>query len=199
MDRPAQLDTLISQFDLNEHPFYKDWSAGILPKESLRTYSGEYAPFIGTIALGWETVGQTHYADEEREHEVLWSRFRAELGGSASSSNLATETLRTAATNLFKTGKPEALGALYAFEAQQPHTSRAKLDGLNKYYGMSKAAKEYFEVHADDVQEAAWIREQLAGLSPSEFARAKNACAIVCTAMIGALDEIYYSRELATA
>ncbi len=193
MDRIAPLDALISQFDLNQHPFYKDWNAGLLPREALQTYASEYAAFIGTIALGWETVGQPHYAQEERDHEVLWSAFREELGGKTSATIPSTHTLATAAANLFEAGTPEALGALYAFEAQQPHTSKSKLDGLNKHYGMSDAAKEYFVVHADDVQEAALLRTEIAKLSEADFARAKNACAIVCSAMLGALDGIYVS------
>lgn len=196
MQSIAPLDAIVSQFDLNQHPFYREWTMGLLPKESLQRYSGEYAAFVGTIALGWETVGQNHYAAEEREHEVLWSRFRRELGGSDKPQLSATNSLTTVATNLFKAGVPEALGALYAFEAQQPLTSRSKLDGLNKYYGLSAAAKEYFAVHADDVQEAALLRDEIGKLSDSEFERAKNACAMVCAAMIGALDGVYYAAPV---
>jgi pyrroloquinoline-quinone synthase len=199
MDRNLQLDALIQQFDLNAHPFYQEWRAGTLPTRSLSQYAGEYAAFVGTIALGWETVGEPGYAEEEREHEVLWSHFQAELKGDATAALPSTSTLVTAAKNLFQAGRSEALGALYAFEAQQPHTSRSKLDGLNEHYSLSDAAKEYFVVHADDVHEIDDIRAQVQGLTESEFARAKNACAVVCTSMLGALDGIYYNTPLEAA
>lgn len=194
MDRISEIDALINQFNLNLHPFYQDWRMGTLPKEALVAYSTEYGQFIATIADGWETVGQPGYAQEEREHEVMWQTFRRELGATGTPSVPHVEVLVKAAKNLFAAGVPEALGALYAFEAQQPNTSRSKLDGLNEHYNMSDTAKEYFVVHADDIHEAEDIRKDLLKLSDADFARAKNACAIVCSSMLGALDGIYYAR-----
>lgn len=198
MSRISQLDAIIEQFDLNKHPFYQDWRMGMLPVEKLKSYAVEYQAFVGTIASGWETVGQDHYAEEERFHELLWAKFRAELGASGTAELSSTETLVLAANNLFN--KPaEALGALYAFEAQQPHTSRSKLDGLREHYGLSEEGQEYFLVHADDLAEAELIRTKVAELSDADFERAKTACAIVCSAMYGALDGIYYARETVNA
>lgn len=198
MSRISQLDAIIEQFDLNKHPFYQDWRMGTLPVERLKSYAVEYQAFVGTIASGWETVGQDHYAEEERFHELLWAKFRSELGATGAASLPSTQTLVTAAKNLF--GSPaEALGALYAFEAQQPHTSRSKLDGLREHYSIGEAGQEYFVVHADDLAEAELIREKVAELSDAEFERAKTACAIVCSAMYGALDGIYYARQTVNA
>ncbi len=194
MDRISQLDAVIELFDLNKHPFYQDWRMGTLPEEKLKSYAVEYQAFIGTIADGWDTVGEPRYSEEERFHELLWTRFKSELGAHGSPSLKSTETLATAAKNLFQ--EPvEALGALYAFEAQQPHTSKSKLDGLLEHYTISDEGREYFRVHADDFAEAELIREKVKALSDEEFDRAKTACAIVCAAMWGALDGIYYARE----
>lgn len=192
MTRIETLDALVAQFELNGHPFYQDWKMGRLPVERLGDYAGQYAHFVGTIADGWETLGEAGYAAEEREHELLWADFRRALGVDAAAAKPATETLTTAARNLFAT-RAEAVGALYAFEAQQPYTSRAKLDGLNAHYTVSDLGKEYFRVHADDVAEVDLLRRIAGELSEEEFVRAKNACAIVCTAMVGALDGVYYA------
>lgn len=197
-DRIAQLDAIVAQFDLNTHPFYQDWRMGTLPVEKLRDYAAEYAKFVDTIDEGWDTVGMPHYAEEEREHEVLWANFRREIGSGDDVNLSSTETLVTAARNLMRTS-PEAYGALYAFEAQQPNTSKSKLDGLVEHYNATEAAKEYFEVHALDFNEVEDLRKAVANLSDEEFARVKNACAVVCSAMWGALDGIYYSREVARA
>ncbi len=190
MDRIAQLDAIVAQFNLNAHPFYQAWRMGTLPVEKLADYAGEYGRFVATIAEGWDTLGETKYAEEERYHEELWADFKAELGVTQLSNRLHTETLVNAAQNLFKT-KPEAIGALYAFEAQQPFTSQSKLDGLNEHYTFSEKGKKYFEVHANDVQEVEDLKGYVVALSDDEFERTKNACALLCAAMLGGLDGVY--------
>ena len=198
MDRIAQLDAIVAQFDLNTHPFYQEWVMGTLPMEKLRDYSAEYGRFVATIAKGWDTVGEHGYADEERLHEGMWANFRADIDGTLEPKLATTDVLVTAADKLFSE-KATAYGALYAFEAQQPKTSRSKLDGLNKHYNLSETGKEYFVVHADDFAEAECIRKAVAEMSEDEFLQTKTACAVVCAAMWSALDGIYYSRQLATA
>lgn len=192
MNRIEQLDAIIAQFDLNGHPFYQDWRMGTLPIEKLRDYANEYGRFIGTIDQGWDTIGETKYAEEERYHEQLWAKFQAEIASGASTNKPQTETLVTAARNAFSL-QAEAVGALYAFEAQQPKTSRSKLDGLIEHYNISPEGQEYFQVHADDVQEAEDLRAYVAKMSDDDFARTKSACAVVCSAMWSALDGVYYA------
>lgn len=195
MDRISQLDAIVAQFDLNQHPFYKEWSMGTLPVEKLRDYAAEYERFVGTIDQGWETVGQPEFAEEERVHERLWADFRSEIGDACGSPLPTTDVLVEAAENLFRL-PATAHGALYAFEAQQPRTSRSKLDGLMAHYQVSDKAKEYFRVHADDFAEAECLRKAMLHMSEEEFAQTKTACAVVCAAMWGALDGIYYSKQL---
>lgn len=192
MTRTQELDQIIAQFDLNKHPFYQDWRMGTLPTEKLVDYAGEYGQFVGTIAKGWETIGEDHYAEEERFHEKLWDDFKAEIGFKTATGRPQTDTLVTAANNLFAQ-KAEAAGALYAFEAQQPNTSRSKLDGLLEHYEMSEKGREYFKVHADDVAEAELLRVRIAAMSDEEFARTKTACALLCASMWNALDGVYYN------
>lgn len=192
MDRIAQLDAIIAQFDLNTHPFYQDWRMGTLPVEKLRDYAGEYARFVDTIDEGWDCIGETQYANEERVHEELWAQFQIALGQPAESKRPGTQTLVTAARNAFKSA-PEAVGGLYAFEAQQPNTSKSKLDGLREHYSVGEKGEEYFLVHASDFAEAEALRGYVAKMSDAEFARAKTTCAVVCAAMFGALDGVYYA------
>ncbi|CAN5588901.1 N/A [soil metagenome] len=190
MDRTAQLDAIVAEYDLNKHPFYQDWRMGTLPTAKLADYAGEYGRFVATIAQGWETTGHPHYAEEEREHELFWADFMRELKVDHLSNRPETEALVSAAHRLFAT-KPEAIGALYSFEAQQPHTSRSKLDGLNEHYALSDKAKHYFVVHADDVAEAEELRTRAAELSDTEFEATQSACRELCQAMWKALDGVY--------
>lgn len=192
MDRISQLDAIVAQFDLNTHPFYQDWRMGTLPVEKLRDYAGEYARFVDTIDEGWDRIGERFYAEEEREHERLWAQFQLTLGSLSASNRPSTETLVAAARNNFQS-EPEAVGALYAFEAQQPHTSQSKLDGLREHYSVGAKGEEYFKVHASDFAEAELLRSYANKMTDEEFARAKTACAVVCAAMFGALDGIYYN------
>ncbi len=191
MDRIAQLDAIISQFDLSTHPFYVEWREGTLPVERLREYAAEYARFIDTVDEGWDRIGEPKYGEIEREHERLWSRFQLEIAAGRYEPNPSIDTLVSAARNSFKS-KPEAVGALYAFEAQQPETAQSKLDGLTRHYSISEAGREYFKVHAKDIAEAVLLKTYIEALSDGEFARAKTACAVLCAAMWGALDGVYY-------
>lgn len=161
-----------------------------LATDKLRDYAALYGHFVAAIAEGWETLGETHYAQEEREHEALWNDFRAEIGAGTAMTRPHTSTLVTAAKNAFRT-EAEAIGTLYAFEAQQPRTSRSKLDGLNEHYLLTDKAKKYFVVHAEDVAERDLLRERAEKLDDREFERAKSACALLCAAMWSALDGIY--------
>lgn len=193
MTRIEQLDAIVAQFDLNTHPFYQEWAMGTLPMEKLRDYAGEYGRFVGTIAQGWDTIGETHYANEERDHERMWAAFQLAIGAGRPSNRPQTWTLVSAAIDCFSE-RAEAPGALYAFEAQQPITSQSKLDGLNKHYDVSEKGKEYFAVHAADFAEAELLRERILAMSEDEFLQTKTACAILCTSMWGALDGVYYTE-----
>ena len=190
MNRIEALDSIISRFDLNTHPFYLAWAAGTLPRQALVDYSGEYRHFIATIADGWDAIGQTAYADDERDHERMWANFQSSLGFETALILKSTEDLVEAATLAFSS-PASAVGGLYAFEAQQPRTSRSKLDGLRAYYGVGAVGEEYFVVHADDVHEIEELRKHVLELSEDEFEMTSTACENVCSAMWRALDGLY--------
>ena len=122
--RVDQLDAIIAQVDLNNHPFYQDWRMGTLPVDKLRAYAADYGRFVDTIDEGWDRIGETNFAAEERTHEAMWARFQLDIAAGAATGRPQTETLVTAARNAFAL-EPEAVGALYSFEAQQPRTSRS--------------------------------------------------------------------------
>lgn len=196
MSRIEQLRQIVSQFDLNKHPFYTDWRAGTLPMSKLARYAQDYGRFVGLIADGWERVGRSDYAEEERMHHELWDKFtgavRQQTNGS-SPSNAALpetceliETVRTAFAS-----EATALGGLYAFELQQPDTAQVKLDGLREHYAISEDGHEYFVEHAGKWHEVEALEEKLAVLDDAGFERAKSACSAVSDAMWRTLDGIY--------
>ena len=192
--RIDELDAIVRQFDLNEHPFYRDWRAGTLPIDRLRDYADEWAPFIGAIDAGWDRIGYPDYAAEEREHDELWSRFRTSLGACGTMSRPQSATLLAVGANAFAS-VPEALGALYSFEVQQPATAASKLAGLREHYAgtVDDDGQRYFVEHAVETDEPAMLAARIDELSDGEFARARTACAIFSAAAWGALDGVYYT------
>jgi pyrroloquinoline-quinone synthase len=196
MSRASELRAIIDRHDLNTHPFYVDWRMGTLPMEKLQDYAHGYGRFIGAIASGWDAAGEPGIGDVERAHVALWNRFAEATDGTVGDRSPANRSHFAALESSAKAAfchKPEALGALYAFERQQPTTASTKLDGLKEHYPISDAGREYFEVHKDDWDEPALLERKIDELTDSEFARAKTACAVICTTMWMALDGAYYN------
>ena len=187
----ARLNESIRRWNLLDSEFYQAWSAGTLPIEALRDYAREYGAFIALIAKGWNGHGDSATADIEREHVGLWSDFAAAFGTEIGSPRTdAVIRLRETADRLFDNGA-SSLGALYAFEAQQPATSRSKLEGLRAHYDVSAKAETYFEVHQNDDGEPRLLLDRIAALSAGEQRIAAEACEMMCRSLRSALDELY--------
>lgn len=190
MDIRSRLDKSIEQWLLLNHPFYRAWSEGTLPVECLQSYASRYGAFVETIADGWVTIGDEQTALEERQHAILWDAFAAALGTHVERSEAgATHDLVTLAKTLFS--EPvTALGALYAFEVQQPSTSASKLAGLRTNYQLGAAAETYFQVHADDEHESQELLEKISMLPADQVDRAINACGSMARALWDGLTEL---------
>lgn len=192
-DRIQQLRAIVESFDLNQHPFYNEWRHGTLPAGKLANYACGFEPFVAAVPSGWEAAGRPDYAAEEREHHALWRRFAAALDAPASDAwdSPHTRMLTAVAESLFRSA-PEAIGALYAFEAQQPVTTRSKLDGLRDHYHLNSEAEEYFRVHTDDWQEAWHLEDIVRELPEPDYQRARSACGLMAAALWSGLDGVYY-------
>jgi pyrroloquinoline-quinone synthase len=191
MDLQLQLTERIEKHALLKHPFYQAWESGELPLDALRTYAREYGAFIATMPKGWETLNDADTAAEEREHAELWQRFAAGLQTEIGAAQLpAVGQLVETSAALF--AQPAtALGALYAFEAQQPATAKSKLDGLRAHYSLPASVEPYFEVHSTNEHEAAKLLASMAGLTAEQQALALEACEKMSAALWDALTDIY--------
>ena len=191
MNLQARLDESIARWNLLESKFYQAWSSGTLPVEALRTYAAEYGAFISLIPQGWESHGDSATAAVEREHLGLWSGFAQALGTEVGAAKTpGVRRLCDTAGQLFEQ-KAASLGALYAFEAQQPATSRSKLEGLREHYNVPRASDTYFEVHADDEEEPRMLLDRIGKLLPEEQEVAVAACEETSRALRFALDDLY--------
>ena len=191
MDFKQALDSKIADYNLLNHPFYQAWSAGELPVEALRAYAREYGAFIATIPEGWETLDDTEIAAEEIEHIDLWADFAAGLDTAVNEAQIPqVKTLMETAHELF--AEPTtAIGALYAFEAQQPATSQSKLTGLKAFYQLPESVEPYFETHSHNDHEVEKLLERISTLPSNSHTTVVEACEQMSVALWDALTGIH--------
>ncbi|NQU31083.1 MAG: iron-containing redox enzyme family protein [Anaerolineae bacterium] len=191
MTTKERLDTILKKWDLLEHPFYQAWSEGTLPVESLKVYASEYGAFINILEEGWKTLDDAETAEEEKEHAELWEDFAAALETNISPPQIRqTQELIHTSELLFGTSAC-TLGAMYAFEAQQPATAKSKLDGLKTHYDLPVEVEPYFEIHSSNWHESEKILAAMDELSPEELALAEDACGQMAEALWDTLTGIH--------
>ena len=189
--RRETLDEIIDDKCLLKHPFYQAWNMGTLTVENLGLYATQYGEFIDRIASGWEAVGDGETANEEREHARLWTDFANSLGASRpAAARLPEIEALVSLSGEFFSDRARALGALYAFEQQQPGTSESKLAGLRKHYSVAPKGEVYFDIHRTDFEEPRWLAEQIEGLTDEEYAQAEDACRRMSSALWRGLDGV---------
>jgi pyrroloquinoline-quinone synthase len=190
MNVELRLQEPIDRWNLLESALYQAWSAGTLPVEALRTYAREYGAFISLVPKGWESHDDHVVAAEERAHVELWRRFAHALDTEIGAPEApATRELVDTADRLFSE-RATALGALYAFEAQQPAAAKSKLEGLRAHYNLPESAEPYFIIHADDDSEPKLLLERIGQLSRADRERAVDACREMCEKLRAALDAL---------
>jgi pyrroloquinoline-quinone synthase len=192
---PNEFDATVAKHSLLEHPFYVAWSMGLLPVAVLKEYAREYGAFIATISQGWRAAGEQEIARIEQGHSQVWEEtFAASLDTS-----VAAPQIKEVADLLELTGEmfseyATALGALYAFEAQQPFTAQSKLKGLGEHYAqLPERCADYFRMHAADYDEPALLSAKIDALEPGERQRALEACERMSQALYRALSGIHAS------
>ena len=176
MSIKQKLDPIIEKWNLLKHPFYQAWSDGTLPVEALKVYAAEYGAFINTLEDGWTTLEDVETAKEEKEHAELWDKFALALETKVGKPQIVQtkELLKT--SQILFSSPASTLGAMYAFEAQQPATAKSKLNGLKTHYMLPPEVEPYFEVHSSNWHESEKILSALTELTQDEQAQAEVAC-----------------------
>jgi len=166
----TQIDKKIEQYSLLKHPFYQQWSAGTLTKESLVGYVKEYYHLVKAVPSMVEHIYNANPTEEikrnledEKSHIALWEQFALGMGISAKELNDYTPSEQTvnAVNRMVKLmEKPvEGAAAMYAYEAEIPAISHSKLEGLKAFYGINDTKTiEYFNEHeiADVYHREVW-------------------------------------------
>ena len=164
-----KIDNLIEKHHLLNHSFYKAWSAGELPKETIREYAAQYFQHVSlfprylsaihsncddikTRQLLLENLNEEEQGKEN--HPELWMRFAEGMGNTRKNVNgispiKETEELVKIFKKLSKSEKYHiGLAALYCYESMQPEISETKKDGLQKFYNINdEDTLKFFTVH----------------------------------------------------
>jgi pyrroloquinoline-quinone synthase len=188
--------TAFDKFSLLEHPFYKAWNDGNLTRTQIAVYAQEYGAFIRLISEGWQRVGENEIAGEEQEHYLSWKKFANSLHAGKIEATVPQVNELVSSTNKYFQSYSSAIGALYAFEAQQPGTASSKLQGLKEHYGDWHADETYFTIHAEDFEEPALLEEKFNALSDQEKIVAASACEETCSRLWDALTGIMQHQEV---
>lgn len=210
-----ELDAAVARRNLLDHPFYRAWTAGELPRARLQHYAVQYYPHVAAFPrylsamhsraedLATRQALLDNLIDEERgedNHPELWLRF-AEGLGVARADVLGAEP-EPAARALVETfddlarSRPLAAGlaALYVYEAQTPSVAAAKLDGLERFYGIDEPrAQAFFRVHLQaDVDHAAAVARLIErhGATPAAAEDALGAADAALGALWSLLDAV---------
>lgn len=211
-----QLDSIIKQHQMLDHPFYQTWNMGKLSREALREYAKQYYHFVQAFPtfLSATHANTPHLAvrqellenliEEERgegNHPGLWMKFAESLGVSqseAAATELLPETKEAIATlrSLTRDGSYlEGVTALYAYESQIPEVAKVKIDGLKKFYSVTDdTALSFFTVHQEaDVYHSGGERTilQQHAISEEQQKACLDAARFSSQAMLTLLDGVY--------
>lgn len=215
-----KIDAAIAERNLLKHPFYQDWQAGKLTRDSLQLYAAQYYKHVEAFPKHLKVLAARadeslkpvvleNLAEEEnpsRPHPKLWRDFAGALGVSedtvAKSPSLPGTQHVVAKFREICTERSvaEAVAALYAYEAQVPEIATTKIDGLKKFYGITEPkGLAYFEVHeeADKEHRAAW-REWLETNAAGNEAAILKSTNEALDALWGALSAVHGASAVCT-
>jgi pyrroloquinoline-quinone synthase len=158
---------------LLEHPFYQAWTRGDLSVEQLARYHQGYARFIERFPSYWRTVIDTFFPDpagdavvrDEQDHIELWK-----LWGSALPPAVEAPGMEKTIAAFDAMPPSRLLGAIHAFELQQPEVAATKKDGLLRHYGFRPETLTYFDEHLHEEKHIAYglgLAERF--VDPAEF------------------------------
>jgi pyrroloquinoline-quinone synthase len=170
-----QLQAVVEEHHLLNHPFYIAWTEGKLSRTHLKHYAIQYfqnvlsfptylsavhfntPAFDNSIAVRQEIL--ENLVSEERgehNHPALWQNFAVALGATdaelAQTAPLETTTALVETFRRLCINSPfyAGLAALYAYESQIPQIAAVKVDGLKQFYGMNNPSDyQFFTVHQE--------------------------------------------------
>jgi pyrroloquinoline-quinone synthase len=192
-----RIDGKVAERAMLSHPFYRAWTDGHLPLDTLRAYSRQYFHHVEAFPQAVSAVHSAcpdqegrrmlaeNLAEEEgveagkQAHATLWLMFACGLGENeavvrAQPLNPETQALIDTFRKLSRQSYAAGLGALYAYESQFPAVASAKIEGLIDRYGIAdEPTLRFFRVHETaDIEHSSVCRALLNRLNDTEQAEA---------------------------
>lgn len=139
---------------LLDHPFYQAWTKGEVTKEQLAKYHASYNEFIEEMPKYWQKIidgfGENgtfaaKVVQDETEHIELWQKWNSKLPKTDEFPTMADLN-----SELNEMSTSELLGAIAAFEMQQPEVAKTKKEGLLEHYGYEASELTYFDDHMEE-------------------------------------------------
>jgi pyrroloquinoline-quinone synthase len=211
----AAIDLRVDARAMLKHPFYQAWTAGSLSADTLRDYAKQYFHHVeafpqavsavhancpdreGRKLLAENLAEEEGLGDGKTDHATLWLDFAKGLGADEAAvrgvaKNAETQALVDTFRELSRQSYAAGLGALYAYESQLPAVATTKIEGLDKFYGVTDAdAIRFFRVHETaDVEHSAVCRTLLDRLPEDQRAEAIDAADELAAALQGFLDGV---------
>lgn len=208
------LDQTVSEKHLLQHPFYQRWMEGTLEKAELQRYIENYFPHVEAfpryvsgvhaqcedkttrLALLDNLIEEEHGSEN---HPELWLRFGEALGLNRQEIESAktlpqAKILMDTFLSLTKKSFASGLGALYAYESQVPQVAQAKIEGLEKFYGVTdERGLAFFKVHLQaDEYHSQSEKTAFDQLTEVEKTEALESCKTACQTLwdfLSALDQ----------
>ena len=193
----AAIDARVAERAMLKHPFYRAWTEGRLPLDTLRDYARQYFHHVEAFPRAVSAVHSAcpdrdgrkmlaeNLAEEEgieagkQDHATLWLMFAGGLGEDEArvreqALNPETFDLIDTFRRLSRKSYASGLSALYAYESQFPGVASAKIEGLIDRYGINdEETLRFFRVHEyADVEHSAVCRELLDRLPEAQQAEA---------------------------
>jgi pyrroloquinoline-quinone synthase len=210
-----KLLNLIEERHLLKHPFYQAWTHGELSQQTLGHYAVQYFPhveafprFVSSIhglcedaasrRVLFQNLSEEEGASVSESHPEHWLNFAKGLGVERSTVIESAKRpqalkLKELYLELCRSSYAEGLGALVAYEMQIPRVAEAKIDGLQKFYGISdERTLAFFEIHktADKFHSESCLK-LLESLSEPEQAKALKSAEIALNALWDFLSEVH--------
>jgi len=137
-----------------EHPFYQSWTKGEITLDQLAKYHKSYAGFIENMPVYWQKINDTFNPEstfgkkvvaDETHHIELWEKWAPKLPAVNE-----FPTMQSIIDELDAMNPSQLLGAIQAFEMQQPEVAKTKKEGLLCHYNMTEAETVYFDDHMEE-------------------------------------------------
>lgn len=213
-----QIKEAIKDLHLLSHPFYQAWTEGKLTQPQLQEYAVQYKPFVEAFPRFVSALHSNcedaaaraeileNLMDEEGKtgrsapHPELWNDFMTGLGAEAHT-NYGEAALATkeAFLKFCRASYEEGLCALYAYEYQTPAISKTKIEGLQKFYGLTdEKTFEFFRVHeVADIYHSQTCEKLIDAIPADKQAAALTAARTAAQSLWNFLSEAYGDAPMA--